>query len=115
MTAMAGVRDGNQTVRLTVRFGEKMLDGLREIKEKLKLRGRRKVKEKQWGKYENSTAAQMFSIHGLSTIQLSSFAQLLSMLRSAVSSLDFELWRPLQEGPEPCESPFRFENRGSGF
>ncbi len=49
MAVMSGVSGGDQIVRLTVYFSEKMLDGLGKIQEELKLRGRRQVKEEQRG------------------------------------------------------------------
>jgi hypothetical protein len=38
VAVMSGVRDGSQTARLNVYFTEKVLYGLGEIKEELKLR-----------------------------------------------------------------------------
>ena len=46
MAVMGGVGEGNQIASVTVCFSEKMLDGLGEIQEEVKLRGRRQGKEK---------------------------------------------------------------------
>ncbi len=43
---MGGVGGKNQIASLTVCFREKMLDGVGEMREELKLRGHRQAKEK---------------------------------------------------------------------
>ena len=53
---MGGVGGKNLIASLTVCFREKMLDGLGEIQEELKLRGRRQAKEKLRNEQEDSSS-----------------------------------------------------------
>ena len=49
VTVMGAAGDGNQIVRLTGCFSEKMLEGLGEIQEEQQLRCCRQIKEEQRG------------------------------------------------------------------